>query len=212
MIKLTVKATIPEAYRLIDDRMPLFLSSRNLRGSGTGFLNIRKDLIVQNVDDTIYYFEKEPHRGALLLAASTPGGDKVRVTQYGIALRSVNEDRLEIYIDTYRLAVKRGILRNPEPVVSKKIAYMLLGAFACFLLAAMAVLVVPFVLAVLTCIVCYPFIFWREKRRFKRVQATMHAILSLFETSFPVVEKEDTKDWITFLARVKSASKEILIP
>ena len=216
MIKLTIRATFDQVYELIDNRLPLFMSSKEIRSTREGAtmmgIMLRNNPGVQNVDDTVYYFEKQPHRGSVLIVADSQSKKKVKVTRHGMALRQAKGDLIELYMDTYPRAISRGILRKPEPAFGRKLAIVGLIVFAGFLLLAMMTLVVPFILAAIVAVICYPFHYLHLRNEFRKEQQTMQTILSLFESEFSVVAKDDTKDWITFFMRVKHAAGDILVP
>lgn len=210
MLKVTVQSSLEKAYDFIDNRLVLLMAEKKIRVSETlpKILMIDRKNIKQNVQNTVFYLEKEPKRGTMVVIPTENKGDKIIQYACGMALREKNSDEFELYIDLFSEAVKKGILSR-EQIGSRSKIILIIIVIA--LIMSMFLLFPIFVLACITTIILYPIKYLIEKNRFKHKQKIMNSIVSIFEAEFSTNNKLDTKDWINFWGRVKSGAKELVI-
>lgn len=211
MLKLVVKSSIEKACDLIDNRLTLELASKNINPGGSASRLSLKG-IVQSIGGAIHYTEKTESRAALVICTALKRGAKSEAHRHGLAIRPGPDGTLAIYIDSYARAIERGIL---SPATTSRLSRLLLyGCSVLFLVAALFTPIGWFVTAILLVgsPILIPLVHRRAKQQFERDQGIMHSILDGFESELPVVERADTKDWITLWGRVKSSAEDILIP
>jgi len=208
MFKITLLSPLEKVYHFIDNRLVLQMAEKKLRQKGALAKFWIKD-IKQNVDDTIFYVEKEPNRGTLIIIPTEKVGQKVKSHPCGMTLRERHPNEFDLYIDLVSQAVKKGILSSKQVRITPKFIWIILGII--LLISALAFFPI-FVLACITVIVLYPILYLIERRRFRHNQEIIATIVSLFEGEFQTKNKVDTKDWVNFWGRVKSGVKEAIIP
>ena len=210
MLKITIKSTMEKIYDFIDNRLVLVMAEKKIHCSQCDIqMTISKDKIVQNVQKTVFYLEKEPNRSALIIYTSEKKGEKGIGNLYGVALRKKNAQEFDFYIDLFAEALKKGILEkeqigNRQNIVMN-IVYTVLGL--ALVIGGLTLLPV-FILAIIFLIFTYPILFLLEKKKFKHKQNLMHTIISIFENEFITCDKKDTKDWISLGMRVKEGVKD----
>jgi hypothetical protein len=211
MLKIKVKSTLEKAHEFIDNRLILLLAEKRLCVSETSkfSLFINKKNIVKQIQNTIYYLEKEPKRSTIIIAPTEKKGSKIKQYLYGVALREKNADEIELYIDTFKEALKKGIISKQQLGNNLKIIYIVAVILA---IMAMFVMFPVVVAAVILTIFLYPVIYMFEKKRFEHNQNIMKHIVSIFESEFETSDKSDTKDWITFWMKVKTGVSEAMDP
>lgn len=205
---LTVDGSLEQACDLVDNRLMLALASRKIGRGRLPRLFLNRRAIVQTIDDTFHYVERQPSRAALLVSVTIERGTKLEGHNCGMALRAAPDGRLSIYIDTYRRAIERGILNGS--VHNKAAAWAVAGVLLLALFTPPGWFAVGFMLIASPLLV--PLMYVHQKRRFFRQQEIMRAVLDVFSKEFPVLETVDTKDWINFFGRVKSATRDMVVP
>lgn len=208
MLKVSFQGSLDRAYDLIDNRLVLQLSSLNIQ-RGSAPLTLKKNLICQEVADTIFYFEKQPASASLIIGTNVAYGGKPRSHNYGIALRQSKPDRFDLYVDSLGAAIKRGIRK--KAYLRETLRKVLLPIFVVFSLVVLVFTPVGWI-ALLLLPILYPLWYFSAKREFNERQRVMRVILGQFETEFPTLEKLDTKDWITLAGRLKSAVRDVATP
>jgi hypothetical protein len=229
MITLTLKASFNDAIDFVDKRLDLALVSSDLcqvRDPATGRHGLQT---CKAVSDTIYYLINEPGEADLIVFGTEREGSKVKLEKWGLAIRGdSNETRL--YIDTYDLAVEKQIIK-PKSARTAKASEQLDETIKRFRLPKAIRKIVPFLIAIPlivlltpvilflfsaagvifgTYIACYPFIYLYKKRRFDAKQRMLVRFAGVFEEKFQIIKRTESKDWVGFFGRVKSAVKDTI--
>ncbi len=131
MVRMTLSGTLEQMHDFMRNRFGLVLAEKGLRC--TTAIDPKRWIltgaVIENIDNTIAYVEKENDRAALVIRASETkgiGGRELVEYHFGVALRNKGLNRLELYIDTLDQAVRKGIITKAKKRV-KIIYYVVVG-------------------------------------------------------------------------------------
>jgi hypothetical protein len=209
MIRLTLAAQHRDINDFIEDRLVLLLSERKLR-QGKGLLQsvAFKQGAVQNIDDTIVLYRKDDRATDGVIITTQERRNRLRLEAFGFAIRHSVSGDAEVFIDTYREAIKKGILKAPRPTFARiTVGAVLIAA----LLIASIVFLPVFLFTLFIIVFGYPIIHLFRKRQFTRSQMKMQNIMDIFATAFPERSRADSKDWVSFWGRVKSEAPDLFV-
>jgi hypothetical protein len=166
MLKITFKDSLNKAYDFIDNRLVLSMADKKLRISGsTAKLMIDRKKLKENIQNTIFYLEKEPKRATLLVVPTEKKRNKTKSYPYGVALRAKNSNEFDLYIDTLREALKKGIISGEQ--LGKR--HKIIGIIFTILLILSAFVFFPiFVIVLIAIIIFYPIVYWNQKKLHKQ--------------------------------------------
>lgn len=209
MLKITINSTLDKVYSFIDRRLILLLAEQKLKVSDSGFWSISKKNIKKNIQNTIYYLEKGSERASIVLLPSEKKDNKSKLYPCGAALIQKNSQEVDLYIDTFHEAIKKGVI-DKEKLGNRRKMIGILAGIIFFI--SMFVFLPIFLAVTAILIIGYPIVYFIQKRKFKHRQQILNKVVQIFESEFSTHDKTDTNDWMNFWMRVKSDVKEVVIP
>lgn len=203
MIKLRLNTSMQALYDYVDNRLSLRLIENQLRVDKARSVKIFN--VERVVDDVIWYLNREPKRGSIIVDASKMRKQgKVEPCLLAIILRSSSDDQVDVYLDPSEEAIQKGLLSKEMKkgwarYFRKIVAAVILLPILFF---PPAWPLLPFL--VILAALLSPFGHLVAKRRFKQRQAKLSQLAALFESDFSVIDKVVTNDFVTFWGKVKS--------
>jgi len=219
MIKFTIADNVENICNFIDNQLILLMAEKKIRQFkplGDVRVIFKKEYRIQNIDNTILYFEKEPHKATLLITTSETKANKSDLDHFGITIINTNDNEADFYIENLHEAFNKGILKREMKnyiFTIKPHRYLVLGLI---LFIVFGIIIVSggllFILFAIAIVLISPIIHLIEKRNFNRMQKKMRKVASIFEDKFQTSQKTITKDWISFFNKVKSNFNETITP
>ena len=212
MLKTTATSSLSAICEFIDNRLILVMAEKKLRQAqalgGLG-ITIKEKYRLKDIDGVVMYTERDESKASMIVTTTEKQASRVKMERFGIGLRKRSDTEVDIYVDTLKEAINKGILSSDMLHDIFKSKYLAIAIGALLLLGFMvATGGLVFFLLVLVGIVTFPIQYLVNKKRFADVQAKMSTLLSIFEAEFQTKNKADTGDSVTFFGKVKSATTE----
>ena len=211
VIKLAIAAPANEIHDFIAKRLSGNLVLTKLRSRPLHGQAIARFFVSgEPLDDGILLVHRTPDSTDVVVI-TTPETVPKGVFVYALVLRAAEAGNSELYLDTLQRALQTGLVR-----VSKRTRLtrnIVVGGLLIAVLFAGAIIALPVIIFFIIFMpIIYPVSYWLAKRRFKREQAALNTLSTIFEHQFAVASKANTKDWMTFWHRVKRQVELEVLP
>ena len=223
MHKFIFNGALDKVSDLIENRLTLLLSENNLNNTSVSFpasslvrtrMMFKKEKIIKNIDNSIIIFNQDDKSVKMAVMTRTKKGNKIEFYPFGVVFKTVTHDTFEMYLDNIKQAYKRGIL--PKEIENKiyKISLIIFNIILINITIGLSLLLMLAYPIFIPLVLFYIF-FWIPydgRKIFEKKQSIMNSIMAIFEKEFPLIDKTDTKDRISYFGRIKTDVEEIIKP
>lgn len=207
MIKQALAAKPNDVSDFIEERLVLLLSERKLRQGKVPLQGAAFSLgALKNIDDTIFLHRRDERATDGVIVTTEERSNRLRAEPFGFAIRKNASGDAEVFIDTYREAIKKGIVRAPKRTMTRQ---LVAAAVIAALIVGFVVFAPVAIFMLFIVVIGYPIIYLFQKRQFSRTQAKMRTITDIFAAEFPERGRTDSKDWLSFWGRIKSEAPDL---